>query len=169
MPGVAVAFFQFLLLLFGTGALIAMMIFLVIALIQNGPAMNAREWRSANGMIIKSFVATETDDANPKNAQVWYVPHVAYTYFADGTQYVAQRIHFGAPYKSAARAKAEKQLTAYPVGAMVTLFYNPQSPAAAVLRRRAPNAEKLYWIALLLLLGGIFFCSVGFWLPNWII
>ncbi len=168
MDSVIVAFLQFLALLVGTGALIVMLILLVIALIQAGPAMNAREWTSAKGMIIKSFVSSAADDENPKSARVWYVPNVAYTYFADGTQYVAQRLYFGAPAKSAARDQAEKQLAAYPVGALVTVFYNPDAPATATLERRAPNATKLLWFAAALFLGGLFACSAGLWLPNWI-
>lgn len=162
------AFLQFVCLLVGTGAMIVMLILLVIALIQAAPAMNAREWASANGMIIKAFVSSQADDENPKSAKVWYVPNVSYTYFADGVQYVAQRIYFGAPKKTAARESAEQALTPYPVGAMVTVFYNPEYPASAVLRRQAPNATKLLWIALGIFLLGTFFCGLAFLLPTWI-
>jgi hypothetical protein len=162
------AFLQFLLLLLGTGGFILMLILLVIALMQAAPAMSAREWASANGLIIKAFVSSVADEENPKRAKLWYVPHVSYTYFADGVQYVAQRIHFGAPAKSAERANAEKALTPYPVGSTVTVFYNPDAPSSAVLRREAPNANKLMWLAFLIFLLALFFCGAAFWMVTWV-
>jgi hypothetical protein len=145
-----------------------MLILLVIALIQAGPAMSAREWASANGLIIKAFVSSVSDDENPKSTTLWYVPHVSYTYFADGVQYVAQRIYFGAPQKSKERGGAEKALTPYPVGGAVTVYYDPKYPASAVLQRQAPNANKLLWLSLGIFLLGIFFCGAAFWLPTWL-
>lgn len=168
MDDVTLAFLQFVFLLLGTGALIVMMILLVIALMQAAPAMSAREWASANGMIVKAYVSSAQDDENPKSTKLWYVPHVSYTYFAQGTQFVAQRIYFGAPKKSGERSSAEKELVPYPVGALVTVYYNPEQPASAVLRRQAPNATKLLWIALGILLLGIFFCGSAFLLPTWL-
>lgn len=160
------AFLQFLCLFLSVGALILMLILLVIALIQAGPAMNARNWASTNGMVIKTFISSRADDENPKSAKLWYVPNVSYTYFVQGTQFVAQRIYFGAP-KTRERSSAEKELAAFPVGGTVTVFYNPEMPASAVLQRRAPNANKLFAIAFGVFLLGTFFCAMVFLLPTW--
>ncbi len=162
-----VALLQFLLWFLSTGALIGALILLLLALIQAAPAMGAREWARANGMIVKAFISAQTDDENA-NAKLWYVPQVSYTYFARGAQYVAQRVHFGAPLKRAARDRAEQELARWPIGARVTVFYNPKAPDSAVLRRQAPHAGKLGWLAVGVFALASLACALAFLLPGWI-
>jgi len=147
---------KFLLWFLSTGALIGALILLLLALIQAAPAMGAREWARANGIIVKAFISTQTDDENAK-AKLWYVPQVSYTYFARGAQYVAQRVHFGAPLKRAARDRAEQELARWPIGARVTVPKRLTRPFCAVKRR-----TRVGWVGWLLA-----FWRSAVWRARW--
>ena len=166
MDPMQVGFVQFLLLLLGMGMGIMMFVILLLALIQSAPAMSAREWASADGIVVQSFISTEHDDEDAKASRIYYVPNVAYTYFAQDIQQLGTRIHFGAHKKNTVREGAEKDLSAYPVGARVTVYYDPERPNNSVLKREAPAAGRLGLVAL----GVMFVCIVAFaaafLLPN---
>ena len=63
-----------------------------------------------------------------------YSPTVTYTYTIDGKGYTADRFYFiGAGYSTYDSAK---QVTdAYPVGGVVSAYYDPRDPSVAVLDR----------------------------------
>jgi hypothetical protein len=168
MNPLLLGFTEFLLLLAATGAFIAMIVILLLALIQNGSAMAARDWTSTDGVIVKSFISSERDDDDPKGLAVIYAPNVSYTYFAQGVQMVAHKIHFGSPIKHTARNSAEKKLAKYPVGAAVTVYYNPEVPSDAVLERTSPQAGRFGWLAVAVLVGGLVACAFAFLLPGWV-
>lgn len=168
MDATQLALLQFLFLLLGTGALISMLIISLLALIQSAPAMAAREWLSTDGMIVKSFVTSEQDNEDTKGTRLLYVPYVAYTYFVQGTQFVATRIHFGANAKSTVREGAEKALGNYPVGAPVTVYFNPENPTDAVLVRQAPQAGRLGLLALGVFAACLVAYLAAFLLPGWV-
>ncbi len=66
-------------------------------------------------------------------------PHVAYTYIIDGKEYKGNRISiyesfsYSGSSANAANKAAEKFLSRYPVGSMVTVHYNPKNPSDAIL------------------------------------
>lgn len=163
------AILQFLLWFAAMGALIAMVIVMLLATIQNTPVSAARGWIHSQGLIVQSFVSSEPDQENPASQKIWYVPNVSYTYFAQGVQYVARRIQFGALPRKGARDGAEKQLAQYPVGAAVTVYYNPQTPQDAVLERTSPQARRFMWVGVSLLAASIFACIAAFLVPQWMI
>jgi hypothetical protein len=71
---------------------------------------------------------------------------VAYRYQVNGAEYVGKRIALMARGRDLPE-EAEADLALYPLGAGVSVYYNPRKPAAAVLERQAPGSN------LLLLLG----------------
>lgn len=155
MSVLGVAFFQFILCLAAMGAFIAMMIILLLALIEGGQALGARQWASTNGAIVDVHIASERDDHDPKQVKMLYRPTVSYTYFVKGKQFVGNRIHFGAPSKYGEKGPAEKAAALYSAGAPTTVFYDPEAPDSAVLKRESPAAGRLGKIALAVIGGGV--------------
>jgi hypothetical protein len=69
-----------------------------------------------------------------------YSPRVSYDYTALGQRYTGNKISFGFTKAHNTHRSAEAELTRYPVGSQVTVFYNPANPAEAVLERKAGNS-----------------------------
>ncbi len=168
MNPVTLGLAQFVLLLAGVGAMIAVLIILLLAMIQAAPASNSREWMSTLGTIIASFIAYERDAQDPQGLKAYYVPNVAYEYTVRGKRQSARRIHFGAPSRMAQKSAAENALAKYPVGARVDVFYNPDKPDDAVLERQAPEARRFGLVALGVLASGLVACALAFLLPGWV-
>jgi hypothetical protein len=164
----ALGFIQFVLFLAAMGAFIAMIIILLLSLIEGAQAMSSREWASTTGMIVRGHVASQRDEEDNKQTRIVYRPVVSYTYFVKGEQYVSDRIHFGPPRRLKDRAAGEKELAAYPEGATVTVYYNPEKPSDAVLKRESPGAARLSRIALAVIGGGILSCLIAVLLPQWV-
>jgi|SRR5581483_2857739 hypothetical protein len=168
MDPILLAFLQFALLLVGMSALIVMFVILLLAMIQGAPVQRARKWWSADGVIVTSYISAERDEENVKSTKIFYVPNVSYTYFVQGKQQLATRLHFGARQKRTQRDAAEKDLAPYPVGARVTVYYNPDNPQDAVLQIAAPAARRLGFSALGALAACVVACVVAFLLPGWV-
>lgn len=168
MNPVTLGFIQFVLLLAGVGACIAVLIILLLAMIQAAPASSSRSWASTLGIIIASFVAYERDAQDPKGLKAYYVPNVVYEYIAGGERQNARRIHFGAPSRMVHKSAAENKLANYPVGAQVNVFYNPDKPDDAVLERQAPEARRFGLVAVGVLASGLVACALAFLLPGWV-
>ncbi|MBI4671491.1 MAG: DUF3592 domain-containing protein [Chloroflexi bacterium] len=168
MNPLLLALVQFLLLLAGVGALIAMLILFLLSLIQGGSATGSRNWASAPGTIIASYLAYERDPQDPQGLKAYYVPNVVFEYAAQGQLQSASRIHFGAPSKLARKRAAEHKLANYPVAARVTVYYNPDAPQDAVLERESPHARRIGLVALGVLAGGVVAFALAFLLPGWV-
>jgi hypothetical protein len=161
-------FIQFVLYLAAMGAFIAMIIILLLSLIEGAQAMSSRQWATATGMIVSGHVASERDEQDSKQTRIVFRPVVSYTYFVKGEQFVSDRIHFGPPRRLADREAGEKEIAAYPAGAPVNVYYNPEKPSEAVLKRESPAATRLSRLALAVIGGGIFSCIIGILLPQWV-
>jgi hypothetical protein len=66
------------------------------------------------------------------------------------------------------RTNAEKELATYFPGAPVTVYYNPDKPPDAVLKRESPTAIRMGRIALAVVGGGVLACLVVVLLPRWL-
>jgi hypothetical protein len=79
-----------------------------------------------------------------------YTPKVKYTYQAIGQEYEGDKLGFGFQQSFGSQSKAQAALARFPVGAQVTVYYDPNNPAEAVLERKAGGST------LSLVLGIIF-------------
>lgn len=97
----------------------------------------ARNWKTAPGRIIQSRTRQHTRrDVNGKSIRE-VLPDVVYEYEVGGRRYRGTRISFA---ERITGADLEAALERYPVGADVTVSYNPGKPAEAVLERWMPAA-----------------------------
>src|SRR5690349_8282277 len=100
----------------------------------------ASRWPSTEGKVVVSRVGTlkkEPGDIgyNSSDTNVTNYPHVEYTYVAGGKTQRASQIEIG-EYRS--DFDLEEKLAKYPVGARVTVYYNPDKPSEACLERALP-------------------------------
>ena len=91
----------------------------------------AQAWPSTTGTVLMSTVQSRRTGRSYST-----YPVVVYQYQVNGTPYQSQRIKAGEQFMSI-RVTGQAQATAarYPVGAKVTVYYNPSNPAESVLEK----------------------------------
>lgn len=130
--------------------------FAVIGLLSLGEGLSLmhttdvqRGWPTAQGVVTASYVEDE-----PASDGTYYSPVVVYEYDAGGAHRQSSRISYVAQ-SSTERSWALEVAGRYPVGANVTVHYDPGDPGYALLEPGTGGAE---WLPLLV---GVAFTSVG--------
>ncbi len=109
-------------------------------------------WPATQGQIIHTDVleVKYRDDTSGMGVsgsgwkvRVSYLPKVEYEYQVLGQTYTGSRLAFGAEKGYYTRQQAEEAIARYPEGAPVTVYYNPENPAEAVLERKANHSLVL--------------------------
>lgn len=144
---------------FGNIALIALpMVVMVGAMIINAmlKVRRARGWAQAQGRITLSRMGVRRPPAGNEIGTAVNVPDVAYSFKVGGQDYRGTRVSLG----DISGKYAEEALARYPVGKMVTVFYDPADPGDCVLERDAPKGAVkgcgLLLLVLALLGGGLY-------------
>ncbi|WID97690.1 DUF3592 domain-containing protein [Bosea vestrisii] len=146
----------------GNIALIALpIVVMVAAMVINAmlKVRRAKGWAQVPGHITHSQMTTRRPPAGNEIGTVVNVPAVAYTFKVGGQEYRGTRVSLG----EISGKYAEEALLRYPLGAVVTVFYDPVDPGDCVLEREAPKgAVKGCGLLLLVvaLLGGGFYWVV---------
>lgn len=125
-------------------------------------AAEAQTWPTAIATVTRSEVTTHRSKKSGSNTRtVTYEPAVSYRYEVDGNTHSSGRMgFFSQNSRYVSRAKAEQILARYPVGAEVTIYYNPAKPEEAVIDN-SPKGSGLF-IAV-----GAFFGLVGLTMLVW--
>ncbi|MBI3157971.1 MAG: DUF3592 domain-containing protein [Chloroflexi bacterium] len=90
----------------------------------------AQAWLSTTGTVLKSRVEVTGGD----HASV--TPVVVYQYQVEGQSYQAEQIRAGDMYLAVRKRRTAYDLVdKYPVGAQVTVYYDPANPGMAALER----------------------------------
>ena len=141
-------------------AVILNVIFLWI-IIANQRKINAvKTWPTTTGTVLASYLERRRSSNN--SGTVNY-PVVEYSYQVGGQIHRSSRI---APGSDVGGTGAEKMIQPYPVGAQLTVYYNPQNPAEAVLEKKTPM-QWIMWVVLAALnvmlcgMAGIFAFALG--------
>lgn len=96
------------------------------------------QWPSVEGQIISSRISESRYNTGPSQDRVRrcckYQLQVRYRYEVDGLVLEGDRLRIRSN-KTSVRAAAERELAQYPVGARVTVYYDPEQPDQAVLIR----------------------------------
>jgi Protein of unknown function (DUF3592) len=117
----------------------------------------SKRWPTAKGNIRDSRIEKHTGSDSDG-----YVLVVLYTYIVKGREYKSDCPYFY-DYQTNSRRGAEKDLLMYPVGKMVTVYYNPRKPSDAVLNRNIPIWLIIFW---LFFTSFLLFCGVGLLLSS---
>ncbi|MFL7795005.1 MAG: DUF3592 domain-containing protein [Anaerolineae bacterium] len=91
----------------------------------------SKEWPSVEGQVVVATVEMKVDQ-DEDGSTTNYSPRVVYNYSISGQQYTSDQVVIGARRWHTSQARAEVKL-AYRSGQQVTVYYNPEKPAQAVL------------------------------------
>jgi Protein of unknown function (DUF3592) len=105
-------------------------------------AHDSQAWPQATGIVTRSFV----DDRRSEQR-----PHVEYTYSVAGNLYTSGQISFDIFDKPGGEGRIETIMARYPTGLSVTVYYDPDAPATAILE---PGVYSPFLLPLLF--GSIF-------------
>jgi hypothetical protein len=90
----------------------------------------SKHWPRTLGSIITSRVSVESDGSLQGPT---YVAEILYRYVVDGHEYTCDRVRFGSLLSFALRRPADSFTKRFPVGAPVTVAYDPANPLRGVL------------------------------------
>jgi hypothetical protein len=96
----------------------------------------ARRWPSAPGRITKSEVSASHLQTEHEATRIVNRPAIEYAFSSNGRKYTGRRIAIG---ENAGGADTEATLARYPLGALVTVYFDPNDPENCVLERNAPS------------------------------
>ena len=98
-------------------------------------ASASTKWPTTKGKVTgaetKREVTSDTDDNHPS---VTFSADTAIAYTVNGQQYTTNIMYFGQTLGSGDKSEAALQVLRYPVGKEVTVSYDPENPAGAVLK-----------------------------------
>ncbi len=99
---------------------------------QSGAArQSAQSWPSTTGTVLMSSVQWGSGSHSGSS-----YPVVVYQYTVNGQSYQSQTIKAGEQYLNVrVMGQAQATVARYPIGANVTVYYNPANPAEPVLER----------------------------------
>lgn len=124
-----------------------------------GIARASRSWPTVPGRVVRSEIRTN----RKANGLPGFRTLVRYEYVVDEEEYEGRELAGGDfPYRSA--HGATRRLAAYPVGAPVTVRYDPTEPEIAVLETGvSPDVLYLPAIATMLVAAALAILSWGVW------
>jgi len=113
---------------------------LIMGILEIMKANSARKgWHTVSGAVVESkVVAQRHHDIKENRTSTSYEPVVNYTYPVDGSTLQGNRIGFG--FGTYNKAKADQIVARYKPGSQVTVYYDPQKPANAVLETKSKSA-----------------------------
>jgi hypothetical protein len=107
-------------------------------------------WPSTAGTVTESTIEETYTRDEDGHRETHFKPVVRYTYQVVGSSYTGNQIAFGGGSSSNYKS-AQQTIAAYPVGAQVTVYYNPEKPEEAVLERRAASSKVLLIVGIVFL------------------
>lgn len=118
-------------------------------------AMTSIRWPSTEGTVIRSFVQ-EVEHHKEERTESTFYPKVVYRYSVFGESREADRIAFGG-VPGGSRTEAQRMIDRYPVGMVVTVFYDPNRPSVAVLKAGYSRmAYMMVGVGVMLIAGAAF-------------
>lgn len=138
------------------------LLFLVVGLIllaigarQLYQGEQSKDWPTVQGKIAVAELGKRVDrDSDNSTVSTTYSADISYDYIVDDVAYVNGDLHFGS-VSSSDPSYARRLLQRYPVGKVVTVYYNPAQPQQAVLE---PGIAGVTWILPAI---GLIFAVVG--------
>ncbi|WP_435010560.1 DUF3592 domain-containing protein [Tundrisphaera lichenicola] len=148
---------------------------LVAVVVKLREIRQAKHWPETTGKVIASRIQSRRNKPNDPgynfgDTEVTNEPFVEYEYDVGGRKYRCSRVSIA---EKTAGTEREAILARYPVGARVTVFYNPAEPATAVVERELPKgvmivgggAVLLFFVGGPLITAGLYFNALG-WLGS---
>jgi hypothetical protein len=102
----------------------------------------SQQWPGVPGSIVVSEVRQSSSTDDDGHTSYSYYPHVEYSYAVLGQQYSGKQVSFGGVVGTGNPKNAQVMIAKYPLNSPITVYYNPQNPAEAVLERAAGAGAK---------------------------
>ncbi|MCU4155602.1 DUF3592 domain-containing protein [Carboxylicivirga sp. A043] len=110
----------------------------------------SEQWPVVSGEITYANIKT----SRSSEGNTMYSPDIRYTYTVSGKDYTGKQISL-MDGSTSVQSSVKKKVKAYPVGASVEVYYDPELPASSVLQ-----PGKSFWINLLLY-APLSFCVIA--------
>jgi hypothetical protein len=105
-------------------------------------AQQTRRWPSTTGQIVEAEVReVRSRSTSSTPGSISYMPLVTYEYEVGGEVLRSAQITFGAGKTFRDRAAAELELSRYPVGCRLPVYYDPARPRRAVLQQGSSSGQ----------------------------
>jgi hypothetical protein len=122
--------------LLGLTAAVMIGVLILAVVVKMREVKAARTWQTARGKITRSEVrAKKVNDTNRRGQKTVNYPAVTYEFSIKGRRYTGERISLA---EIIPESEIEPTLERYPLGAEVTVYYNPSNPNQSVLERDPP-------------------------------
>jgi hypothetical protein len=113
----------------------------------------SRSWLQTTGRVETSDIVMHSDSEGGSSPY----PNVVYTYTVMGQALRGDHIQ---PGGDVGGMVAYKTIKKYPVGAQVTVYYDPQNPSDSLLERNVPGYVRWLWVALVFVNATICCCGI---------
>ena len=124
----------------------------------------AAHWPTVAGTVTASRYQETPETTTDGDTRVRYFANVAYRYAVGDRTFTSERIAFHGIDTHARLIDVQAIVDRYPVGATVTVHYNPDAPGEAVLEVRRPGLATPLLVTvfgLLMLVGGVWMVVAG--------
>jgi len=145
----------------GKGLVIAMILWFIICFAFIGfsafniiKGFETESWSQTSATILSSEIGYSTSHSRHGGSSTTYGAKITYQYSVNGVSYTSNTISYGYAYSSDHDA-ASQLVDNYPVGKIVTIYYNPDNPSEAVL---ISGIDSSTWIFFSF---GLFFSIIG--------
>jgi hypothetical protein len=115
----------------------------------------SQTWPSTSGTVMVSEIRESSSTDDDGYTRTYYHPKVEYGYEVAGQAFTGKNISFGGQVGYGSPSQVNPVLAKYPLGANVTVYYNPEKPSEAVLERKAGGFKFLMTGGILLLVIGL--------------
>lgn len=122
-------------------------------------------WPSVIGKVIRSQVSRSENIDQENRHTVSYLADVAYEYVVGEQTLQGERVQFGGRVSGGSAKPAQKVVDRYPVGAEVTVYYDPARPNQCTLERTTAGSMIVLYVigfAFVILAPIIGFVAYGF-------
>lgn len=126
-------------------------IFIILSVRNKKKAQASTQWPSVAGQVSNLEITRNNSQDADGNLDFTYTPIVHYSYQVGGQAFTSDKIAFGAVRNYGLENKAREVLAQYPLGSPVTVYYNPQNPAEAVLKTSASGGRVTLIVGIALL------------------
>lgn len=125
--------------------------------IKQDKVKRSQRWPSVQGEVVESEVRKESRIMANHTPLTTFHARIRYRYVVGGSAYESDTICLGGELNTSMMGRAEERCFQYPVGALVTVYYDPRDPRSSCLEKKGELTWFVYGI-------GLVFLVVGIWL-----
>ena len=145
----------------GLIALPIVVMLVLIVLVKMIEVRRASAWSTASGRIVTSETRTEHHRSAGEATTVKTMPLVEFEFSVGGQKWRGNRISIG---EDSGGANTEATLQRYPIGAVVSVYYDPANPKKSVLERDIPEGFGKGLLAILAFVAVV--AGIIYWLVT---